>query len=93
MKSELSDAQKLALRQIPSLDQLLASEALADLLDRYDRNFVLKALRRVVANVRRQILAGNTDLLGANDYGTQVELELKARMRSVVNATGTITHT
>jgi len=93
MKSELSDAQKLALQQIPSLEQLLASEALADLLDRYDRNFVLKALRRVVANVRRQILAGNTDLLGANDYGTQVELELKARMRSVVNATGTITHT
>jgi len=93
MKSELSDAQKSALQQIPSLEQLLASDALADLLARYDRDFVLETLRRVVSNVRRQILAGNTDLPGANDYGTQAELELKARMQSVVNATGTITHT
>ena len=71
MKSELSDAQKSALQQIPSLERLLASDALADLLARYDRDFVLETLRRVVSNVRRQILAGNTDLPGANDYGTQ----------------------
>ena len=48
MKSELSDAQKSALQQIPSLEQLLASDALADLLARYDRDFVLETLRRVV---------------------------------------------
>ena len=69
-----------------------------DLQATYARPLVTEALRSVVADVRNNILSGNlTQLPEHTEYAERtlqkIMEKVGARMRPVVNATGTITHT
>jgi L-seryl-tRNA(Ser) seleniumtransferase len=77
------------LRDLPSVDRLLADERLAD----EPRPLVLAAVRAALARARAAILAGD-------DPGDPVSLALdelraarRASLRRVINATGVLVHT
>ena len=89
---------KNLLRQLPAIEKLLNTQEMADLQDTYARPLVTEALRAVVADIRADILSGNhTQLPEHTEYAERtrqkIEAKIGARMRPVVNATGTVTHT
>ena len=89
---------KNLLRQLPAIENLLNTQEMLDLQDTYARPLVTEALRTVVADVRSSILSGNlTRLPEHTEYVEQtlqkIVEKIGARMRPVVNATGTVTHT
>ena len=88
------------MRQIPSVDKLLAQPRLAALSKRVDRNLVVEVTRTVLADLRARIAddsngaavildgASVQDLISA-----QVEKILSRSLQPVINATGVILHT
>jgi L-seryl-tRNA(Ser) seleniumtransferase len=105
-KRTISAEQAELLRQIPSVDELLAQPRLAALARRVDRNLVVEVARAVLADLRGRI-AGETALaiLGeisalASDPASLeeritslVERILSHSLQPVINATGVILHT
>lgn len=87
------------LRQLPAIDKLLSLPEMHDLQVAYARPLVTDALRSVVANIRDQILKGKADLTlpEPSEYAAltrqRIEEITQSRLRTVVNATGTVTHT
>ena len=81
------------LRELPSVDRLLADERVAALAERHGRDLVLDAARRALDRVREEIQAG----VEAGDVVARVERELgellEPRLRRVLNATGVVVHT
>ncbi len=64
----------------------------------YARPLVIETLRAVVADIRSEILSGNqTQLPEHTEYAERTRQKIAAktapRMRPIVNATGTVTHT
>ena len=89
---------KNLLRQLPAIEKLLNTQEMIDLQVTYARSLVTEALRTVVADIRTNVLNGNqTQLPEHTEYVEQtrqrIEEKIGARMRPVVNATGTVTHT
>ena len=83
---------------MPAIENLLNTQAMLDLQATYARPLVTEALRAVVADIRSGILSGNHTRLPEPTEYTERTLQkivekIGARMRPVVNATGTITHT
>ena len=86
------------LRQLPAIEHLLNTQEMLDLQAAYARPLVTEALRAVVADLRNDILSGNpTELPDHTQYAERTRHKIiekiGARMRPVVNATGTVTHT
>ena len=86
------------LQLLPSIENLLNTQEMLDLQATYARPLVTEALRAVVADIRNDILSGNhTQLPEHTEYAERtlqkIVEKIGARMRPVVNATGTITHT
>ncbi len=54
-KKTVSAEQAELLRQIPSVDELLAQERLASLSKRVDRNLIVEVARAVLADLRARI--------------------------------------
>jgi L-seryl-tRNA(Ser) seleniumtransferase len=81
------------LRDLPSVDRLLADGRLRPLLERHGRPLVLEAIRRSLARAREEIAAGRDP--GHLEEGVERELAtiLEPRLRRVVNATGVVVHT
>src|SRR5579863_3838229 len=105
-KQSLSAEQAELLRQIPSVDELLAQPRLAELAGRVDRTVLVEVTRTVLAELRLRITdQGKTALLGefagmAGDAGSLeemitalVERILAHSLQPVINATGVILHT
>lgn len=98
-KKNLTTVQQAALRRIPSIEKLLAQEGFMALQEQYPRNLVTDVLRAVVDESRRSIFEEGASLDGINDstYLPLVRSKLHeittSRLRPLVNATGTITHT
>ena len=93
-----SNVHKNLLRQLPAIEKLLNTQEMLDLQATYARPLVTEALRAVVADIRTNVLNGNrTQLPGQTEYAElarqKIEAKIGARMRPVVNATGTVTHT
>ena len=91
------DTQTL-LRQLPAIENLLNTQEMLDLQAAYARPLVTEALRAVVADLRNDILSGDrTQLPEQAEYAEwtlqKIVEKIGARMRPVVNATGTVTHT
>jgi L-seryl-tRNA(Ser) seleniumtransferase len=86
-------AKQNSLRELPSVDSLLAAERLQVLSEAHGRELVLEAARATLERAREEIKAGfePDDLVS----GTEVELErlLEPRLRRVVNGTGVVVHT
>jgi len=105
-KQSLSAEQAELLRQIPSVDELLAQPRLAELAGRVDRTVLVEVTRTVLAELRLRITDQvKTALLGefavmARDAGSLeeritalVERILAHSLQPVINATGVILHT
>jgi L-seryl-tRNA(Ser) seleniumtransferase len=89
---------KTLLQQLPAIESLLNTQEMLDLQASYARPLVTEAIRAVVADVRNDILSGNhTELPEHAEYAERtlqkIAEKIGARMRPVVNATGTVTHT
>jgi len=92
--------QTTLLRRVPSVDELLLRPRLAALCKEVDRAFALDTLRGVLAEVRRDIIAGLTAeerVVEAAEIERRtveaVESELRPSLRPVINASGVILHT
>jgi L-seryl-tRNA(Ser) seleniumtransferase len=81
------------LRELPSVDQLLADERLQSAAERHGRAAALQATRAALARAREDLQAG----FEAGDLPQRVIAELDAllapKLRRVLNATGVIVHT
>jgi L-seryl-tRNA(Ser) seleniumtransferase len=86
------------LRQVPSVDELLALPAVAELAARLDRALVVDAARAVLQRLRDDITqqranaVENLTLLAAS-VTAEVARLLAPSLRTVINATGVILHT
>ena len=92
--------QTTLLRRVPSVDELLLRPRLAALCKEVDRAFALDTLRGVLAEVRRDIIAGLTTeerVVEAAEIERRtveaVESELRPSLKPVINASGVILHT
>ncbi len=99
-KKAVSAEQAELLRQIPSVDELLAQPRLAALSKRTDRNLVVEVARAVLADLRARIAGdSNWTALGLSAasveelISTEVERILSRSLQPVINATGVILHT
>jgi len=81
------------LRELPSVDSLLAAGRLQALADEHGRDLVLEAARNTLARAREEIKAGFEpgDLVGRIE--AELEQLLAPRLRRVINATGVVVHT
>jgi L-seryl-tRNA(Ser) seleniumtransferase len=81
------------LRELPSVDSLLAADRLQTLSEEHGRELVLEAARTALARAREEIKAGfdPDDLVGRTE--AEVEQLLAPRLRRVINATGVVVHT
>src|SRR5439155_2052351 len=81
------------LRELPSVDTVLAEERVRALAERHGRPLVVRAVRAALDRAREEIQAG----LPAGDVHGRVERELDAllepRLRRVLNGTGVVVHT
>src|SRR2546427_2389626 len=99
-KKTVSAEQAELLRQIPSVDELVAQPRLAALSKRTDRNLVVEVARAVLADLRARIAGdSNWTALGLSAASVEelirVEVEriLSRSLQPVINATGVILHT
>jgi L-seryl-tRNA(Ser) seleniumtransferase len=100
IRRTLSPDQADLLRQIPSVDELLAQPRLASLAKRVDRALVLEVTRATLADLRAKI-AGDMqvqvlrlDAAALEEHITSaVEQILSHSLQPVINATGVILHT
>src|SRR2546422_1046241 len=99
-KKAVSAEQAELLRQIPSVDELLAQPRLAALSKRADRNLVVEVARAVLADLRARIAGdSNWTALGLSAasveelISVEVERILSRSLQPVINATGVILHT
>src|SRR6267154_2078358 len=99
-KRTVSAEQAELLRQIPSVDELLAQPRLAALSKRTDRNLVVEVARAVLADLRARIAGdANSTALGLSAVSVEelisneVERILSRSLQRVINATGVILHT
>src|ERR1700687_3911031 len=88
------------LRQIPSVDELLAQPRLAALTQRVDRELLVEIARTVLADLRGRITGEGTATVLAMDSSalearivSMVERVLASSLEPVINATGVILHT
>jgi L-seryl-tRNA(Ser) seleniumtransferase len=98
-KRALTADQTDLLRQIPSVDELLAQPRLAALARRVDRELLLEITRTVLAEVRGRIAGDGAAVLALDSSTLQeriasmVERVLASSLSPVINATGVILHT
>ena len=105
-KRAISEEQAELLRQIPSVDELLAQPRLAELSQRVDRNLVVEVARTVLDDLRARItgrMATNVlaeispvacDRASLEERITALVEQVLARsLLPVINATGVILHT
>ncbi len=82
-----------ALRDLPSVDALLADARVRELEREHGREVALAAARAALARAREEIRAGHP----AGELEARVEAEaaalLRPRLRRVLNATGVVVHT
>ena len=83
------------LRQLPSIDEVLASDAGRRLEVRHGRTVVARAARRAVAEARRRLLSGEQKVAAVGQAALEEALVEEARpgLRRVINATGVVLHT
>src|SRR5438552_7802445 len=99
-KRTSSAEQAELLRQIPSIDELLAQPRLAALARRADRNLVVDVARAVLADLRSRIAGdSNWTALGLNAASVEELISnggerIRSRsLQPVINATGGSLHT
>src|SRR5882762_3613090 len=92
-KRVVSSDQADLLRQIPSVDELLAQPLLAALAQRVDRELLVEITRTVLADLRGRITGEGTASVLEERIASMVERVLASSLEPVINATGVILHT
>ncbi len=91
------------LRKIPSVDEMLSRQELSELLKVHPRSIVVEAIRRGLGKVREEILM-REDLSSIEEdlfsfehlfsrFQKEILLQVRPRLRRVINATGIVIHT
>src|ERR1041385_7108103 len=97
-KRGLTADQTDLLRQIPSVDELLAQPRLAAPAQRVDRELLVEITRTGLAEVRGRIAAEDAAVVALDNFsleeriGSMVERVLASSLQTVINATGVILH-
>ena len=84
------------LRELPSVDEVLARPAMRVLAGRVGRTVVKVAARQAIAAARERILAGGAppgDLVPDGEVLARAQRETAPRLHRVMNATGVVLHT
>ena len=91
------------LRKIPSVEELLSKTEIAELLRIHPRSVVLEAIRTGLKTLRAEILAKEEsssldERIFSLDrllplFQQQISLQVRPRLRRVINATGVVIHT
>ncbi len=98
-KRALSPEQAELLRQLPSVDELLAQPRLRSLAERVNRELLLEVTRAALADLRARIAGGTRVVLKfdaasfESHIAAEVERILSLSLQPVINATGVILHT
>src|SRR5260221_8686892 len=99
-KRGISTEQAELLRQIPSVDELLAQPRLKTLAGRVDRGLLVEVIRTALADLRARIAADRNVTVFAVESGSleehitnEVDRILSRSLQPVINATGVILHT
>ena len=92
----MRDVSQAQLRKLPSVDSLLQTDTIADLIERHGRGLTLGALRAALDDARQAIVSGdpapNSETLIV-DTVRRLEAEVRPSLYPVINATGVIIHT
>ncbi len=90
-------AKAARLRDLPSVDALLAQRTLQSLLESHTRDLLVDAVRAVIDSARHDILAGQPSEASLPTLAAAVERKLarslQPSLKPVINATGIIIHT
>jgi L-seryl-tRNA(Ser) seleniumtransferase len=87
------------LRNIPSIDSLLADPLLDSLRNKYSENLVKSFLRRTVENLRKELLKGSASEADCSHEAIAkraedlAEAAVGRKLRRVINGAGVIVHT
>jgi L-seryl-tRNA(Ser) seleniumtransferase len=91
------------LRRIPGVDEVLQRPEVTDLLKAHPRPVVVEAVRRGLGRLRRELVekadlsAVGEDLLSFENllplFQREIEMQVRPRLRRVINATGVVIHT
>lgn len=86
------------LRDLPSVDELLQTQAAAELIAQYGRSLTLAAIRDTLASIRAKFLSGQATVFPLRDLilaqtSALLDAWTKPTLRAVINATGVILHT
>lgn len=98
-KRALSAEQADLLRQLPSVDELLAQPRLRSLAARVDREVLVEVTRAALADLRARIAGGVQVFLNPDPAGLEAQIAglieriLAFSLLPVINATGVILHT
>ncbi|RMD58712.1 MAG: L-seryl-tRNA(Sec) selenium transferase, partial [Nitrospirae bacterium] len=91
------DKKNELLRLIPSVDEVLKSQRVAELLRKYSRNLVVRSIRECLQSRREDIISGKPYDLSIDGISLSVERRIeklhRLSLRGVINATGIIIHT
>ena len=87
-----------ALRDLPSVEELLQTKTAAELIARFGRPLTLTAIRETLDKIRARFSSGAITVLPLHDLilaqtDTLLSAWLKPTLRLVINATGVILHT
>lgn len=85
-----------ALRQLPSVDKVLAWPELAPLIARHGRLFTTAEIRSLLANIRSEISAGAwaySQALLVQRLEGQIASRTASKLKRMLNLTGTVLHT
>jgi len=102
MPAKSAKPNRAAMRQIPSVDALLARPGIESLAAKSGRTLVTAVTRKVLAEVRRELTQKSNERSSTepidpaaleNEIHAAVERALTPSLRAVINATGVILHT
>ncbi len=100
MKRALSPEQAELLRQLPSVDELLAQPRLRSLAERMNRELLVEVTRAALADLRARITGASKQAVIALEpaaleahIAAEIERLLSLSLLPVINATGVILHT
>jgi len=84
------------LRQLPSVDQLISTEAMEDCITRFGRPLTIEAVRTILGNLRSSYNLGD-GIPSENELISEILQQLETwtavTLHNVINATGVILHT
>ena len=86
-----------ALRRLPSVDDVLKTDAALAAVDRFGRPAAVAAVRSVLDATRAAVRAGRADGIGVGDVAAAalagLDRDARPNVRAVYNLTGTVLHT